>query len=87
MEALADLERYHKANWETPEPAKLNQDTLDRFAQRVHELVEDVGEVSLLADANGEDTPAAYRISDALAALRTAYELLAVGKVLGGIKT
>lgn len=55
----------------------ISRTQLDLLADRVHLLTGDVGELSAQCDREcGEDSKAAYRLSDALAGLEKAYTAL-----------
>ncbi len=59
----------------------LTQKQIDPLRDRLHSLVEDVGELNIFSDnVHGEDSKQSYMLCDALALLEAAYEMLTFGK-------
>ncbi len=55
----------------------ITREQLYRIRSRIHNIVEDLGELGIQADEEfGEDSKASYVLCDSLAALEQAYEAL-----------
>lgn len=59
---------------------KTTQQQLNKLTNRIHEIVEDLGELSMIEDGIDILSPTALLLNDALTHLEKAYSLLAIGK-------